>query len=97
MPLSRLVVPMVVVLALILFIITLVVGVVDEVLLKLQLLLDKTLLLLWCAADDDWPLASVGFDTRLRSGWGKFCPLLSTTDGGGLGDNIGDSCTMMLK
>jgi hypothetical protein len=66
-PLSRLVVPMLVVLALILFIITLVVGVVDDVLLKL-LLLDKTLLLFWCAADDDCPLASVGFDARVSSG-----------------------------
>lgn len=87
---------MVVVLVLILFIITLVVGVVDDVLLKL-LVFDKTLLLCWCAADDVWPLASVAFDVRLSIGGGKFCPLLSTTDGGGLGDNIGESCTRIFK
>lgn len=97
-PLSRLVVPMVVVFVLILFIITLVVGVVDEVLLKL-LLFDKTLLLCWCAADDVWPLASVGFEDKLSiGGGGKCCPLLSTTtDGGGFGDNIGDSWTNIFK
>lgn len=58
---------MVVVLVLILFIITLVVGVVDDVLLKL-LVFDKTLLLFWCATDDVWPLASVAFDVRLSIG-----------------------------
>lgn len=88
---------MVVVFVLILLIITLVVGVVDVTLLKL-LLLDKTLLLFWCAADDEWPLASVALDERFSSGGGgKFCPLLSTTDGGGFGDSIGESCTKILK
>lgn len=87
---------MVVVFVLILFIITLVVGVVDDVLLIL-LEFDKTLLLLRCVADDVWPLASVAFDVRSSIGWSKLLPLLSTTDGGGFGDSIGDSCTRMLK
>lgn len=85
-----------VVFVLILFIITLVVGVVNVVLLKL-LLIVKTLLLLWCVTDDVWPLPTVVFDIRLRIGWFKLCPLLSTTDGGGLGDNIGESWTKILK
>lgn len=71
LPLSGLVVPIVVVFVLILFIITLVVVGVDDILLKL-LLLDKTLLLLVCAVDDGWPLASVVFEVMLRIGGGKF-------------------------
>lgn len=70
MPLSGLVVPILVVFVLILFIITLVVVGVDDVLLKL-LLLDKTLLLLVCAADDGWPLASVALEVMLRIGGGS--------------------------
>lgn len=87
--------PIVVVFVLILLIITLVVFVVDDVLLKL-LLFDKTLLLLGCA--DVCPLASVALEDMLSNGGGgRLCPLLSTTEGGGFGDNIGLSCTRIFK
>lgn len=94
-PLSGFVVPMIVVFVFILLIITLFEGVVDDALIKL--LVFDILLLLWCAADDVRPLASVAFVLRLNIGGGKFCPLASTTDGGGFGESIGDSCTWIFK
>jgi hypothetical protein len=88
-PLSKFVVPMLVVLVLILLIITLVVFVV--VLLKLLFELR-----MFVAVDVDWPLASELVLTAPCVDC-NVCPLLSTTDGGGFGESIGDSCIKRLK